>query len=220
MTRLVRPTRALAVAATALALALLLAACGSDDSTGTDGSAASTGGTSASPTGAPAAGPHNDADVIFAMMMVPHHAQAVEMAGLVLDKEGIDPAVVELAERIKAAQGPEIEQMRGWLAGWDAPVPAADGDLDGTGGMAGMDHGTGSMPGMMSDTDVTRLEDTTGSEATDLFLEQMTRHHRGAIVMATTELGSGESSDAKALAQDIIDAQRAEIATMTELSGG
>ena len=39
----------------------------------------------------------------------------------------------------------------------------------------------------------------------------MTRHHQGAVAMAKTELGKGASTEAKALAQKIIDAQQAEI---------
>jgi hypothetical protein len=30
-------------------------------------------------------------------------------------KQGIDPRVVDLANKIKAAQGPEIQQMQSWL---------------------------------------------------------------------------------------------------------
>lgn len=225
MTRLTRPSRAIAASSAALALALLLAGCGSDDSTTTDRGAASpgarsaspTGSATASPTGTPAAGARNDADISFATMMIPHHAQAVEMADLVLGTDGIDAAVVDLAERIKGAQGPEIEQMRGWLAGWGAAVPAADDEL---GGMGGMDHDTDPMPGLMSDADMAAIGDATGAEAQDLFLEQMVAHHRGAVVMATKELRTGENAAAQELAQAIITAQRAEIDTMTELLGG
>ena len=55
---------------------------------------------------------------MFAAMMVPHHAQAVEMSDLLLAKPDVDPTVADLATRIKSAQAPEIAQMNGWLAGW------------------------------------------------------------------------------------------------------
>lgn len=42
----------------------------------------------------------------------------------------------------------------------------------------------------------------------------MTAHHKGAIEMAQMELRDGQSTDAKDLAQQIIDAQQAEIKTM------
>ena len=149
----------------------------------------------------------NDADVMFAQMMIPHHEQAVEMSDMVLDKEGIDPGVLTLASDIKAAQQPEIDQLQSWLDEW-----GADND---TGSMDGMDHGGG----MMSDDDMAALEAATGAEASRLFLEQMTMHHEGAIEMAQDEVDNGQNSDAIAMAQTIIDTQTAEIATMQELLG-
>ena len=74
----------------------------------------------------------NDADVMFAQMMIPHHQQAVEMSDLILDKSGIDPEVKALAEQIKGAQQPEIDTMNGWLKAWDATMPDH----------GGMDHGS------------------------------------------------------------------------------
>ena len=61
---------------------------------------------------------------MFAQMMIPHHAQAVEMSDMMLKKQDIPAEVTALATRIKAAQGPEIEKMTGWLEGWDEPTQA------------------------------------------------------------------------------------------------
>ena len=55
---------------------------------------------------------------MFTSMMIPHHNQAIEMSDLLLAKNDIDPKVSALAQRIKAAQGPEVAQMSGWLNGW------------------------------------------------------------------------------------------------------
>ena len=65
-----------------------------------------------------AATAYNDADVMFAQGMAPHHQGAIDMAQVVLDKQGIDPRVTDLAQRIEAAQGPEIDQLNAWLAAW------------------------------------------------------------------------------------------------------
>ena len=115
-----------------LGLSLTLAACGSSgghDMGSMSTPAASSPATSGSPatssspatsgaSATPATGPHNEANVMFASMMIPHHSQAVEMAEMVLAKSDIDPKVTNLAQRIKGAQGPEIAQMRGgWLVG-------------------------------------------------------------------------------------------------------
>lgn len=186
-------------------VALLVSACGKDDSSATSTSAAAVA-TPGSSTSADV-GEHNDADVMFATMMVPHHAQAIEMAEAVLAKDGISPAVRELADGIRQAQGPEIAMMQEWLAAWgQPPAPTAAGD-----------HAEHDMPGGMSDADVAALEAASGAAADRLFLEQMIVHHAGAIEMADAELAAGDNAEATALARKIIRDQRAEIELMKEL---
>jgi len=158
----------------------------------------------------PASGPQNDADVMFAQMMIPHHQQAVEMSDLLLAKSDADPRVRELAQQIKDAQGPEITQMTGWLEGWGAEVTP----------MEGMDHGGhggSGMDGMMSDADMQELEAANGADASRLFLEGMVRHHEGAVAMAETEVSDGENPDAIALAKQIVATQQQEITVMKDL---
>jgi uncharacterized protein (DUF305 family) len=46
----------------------------------------------------------------------------------------------------------------------------------------------------------------------------MIKHHQGAVDMAKTELEQGENTEAKELAQKIVDAQEAEITEMQALS--
>jgi uncharacterized protein (DUF305 family) len=50
-----------------------------------------------------------------------------------------------------------------------------------------------------------------------MFLELMIDHHEGAIAMSQTEMSEGANEEAKELAQEIIDAQQAEIDHMREL---
>ena len=147
----------------------------------------------------------NDADVMFASMMIVHHEQAIEMSDIVLAKDGVAPEVVELAEQIKAAQGPEIEQLQGWLNAWGVNPEEHQTD--------GMDHGDG----MMTEDDLAALESADGTEASKLFLEQMIGHHEGAVEMAQTQVDDGSNPDAVELAQTIIDAQTAEIQEMQDL---
>ena len=159
----------------------------------------------------------NDADVAFALGMIPHHRQAIEMAELVAGRTET-PEVLDLAARIGGAQEPEINTMTTWLEEWDAEVPAED---DAMGGMAGMDHGgTGGMEGMggmMTPEQMTALEQVSGAEFDRMFLEMMAEHHRGAIEMAQTELDDGSAPEALTLAQTIIDAQQAELTEMETL---
>ena len=186
--------RTIALASGALAASLLLVGCTTsmdempmgETSTPSDDAAAA----------------FNDADVTFAMNMVAHHAQAIEMADMLLGKDGVDAQVVELAQNIKAAQGPEIDAMNSWLESW------------GAGGMDGMDHGMG---GTMSDDDMAALDAASGADASRLFLEQMTVHHQGAIDMANVEIEDGANPDATALAEKIVSDQMSEIRLMEEI---
>jgi len=200
-------TRTLALP-TALAAALVLSACGAGEMSGMSGKNP---GASAASTAA-ASKTKNEADVVFASMMIPHHAQAISMADMALD-QATNPRVKALAPKIKAAQGPEIERMSGWLTGWGAPVPAADGGSD-MSGMEGMGDQTG---GMMSDQEIAGLKKATGSAFDRMWLQMMVKHHQGAIAMAKTALEQGANPEAKKLARSIIDGQSAEIAEMSSI---
>ena len=187
-------------AATALVAALTLAGCTATQQDETENAPAA----SASPT---AEAVFNDADVTFAQMMIPHHEQAIEMSDSLLEKDGVDEQVSELAQQIKDAQQPEIDQMKDWLDQWGADES-----------MGPEGHDMGAMgDGMMSEEDMGRLDDATGAEASALFLEQMIMHHEGAIEMAEVEVENGENPDAVALAERIIEDQTNEIAEMQDL---
>lgn len=147
----------------------------------------------------------NEADVMFAMKMIPHHQQAIELSEMLLAKENVDSRARRLAEDIKAAQGPEIEKLQKWLEEWGVAAEEQSG---------AMGHG---MDGMMTEEDMAALEEASGPEATVLFLEQMIVHHEGAVEMAKTEAENGSGPKAIALAQSIIDAQKTEIQEMKDL---
>jgi uncharacterized protein (DUF305 family) len=184
--------------------ALVLAGCGSGSST----AASSTPAAKVS-YGPAASGPHNDADITFVTDMLPHHTQAVEMADMALSRD-TNAQVKALAVQIKGAQAPEISQMGGWLVGWGKKVPS-------TSDMGGHDMGGGG-GGMMSASEMTSLDATSGSAFATRWLTDMVMHHEGAVAMAKTELAEGQSTDAKALATRIIASQSTEIDTMTKLS--
>ena len=194
-------TRTTAAAAGVL-LTLTLGACGDTTDTqipgtqpGLDQAAASTGEVAAE---------HNDADVEFAQLMIVHHEGAIGMADLAVGTASTD-AVRALAERISAAQGPEIDRMSSWLTAWGEDTEA---DMD------GMDHGGMDMGGMDQPAAMAELEGLSGAEFDRRVLELMIEHHDGAIEMARTELADGASPQALALARSIIDDQTAEIAEM------
>jgi uncharacterized protein (DUF305 family) len=71
--------------------------------------------------------------------------------------------------------------------------------------------------GMMTAEQMAALDGATGDEFDRMFLELMIEHHEGAIAMSQTELSEGTNEEAEELAQEIIDAQQAEIDHMQEL---
>ena len=188
--------RTLALASSALTIALALAGCS------TTSQDMPMGNHSSSPKASPSAS-FNDPDIAFATGMIPHHQQAVEMADIVLAKTGVDSRVTDLAKKIKAEQDPEIVTMTGWLKAWGQPAPSA---------MSGM-----TMNGMMSQDDMDALTKASGPDSSKLFLQQMLQHHQGAIDMANEELTTGKNADALALAKGIVSGQTAEITTMNRL---
>jgi len=54
---------------------------------------------------------YNDADIMFAQMMIPHHQQAMEMSEMLLAKEGIPTQVVEFAQGVIVNCVPELGRV-------------------------------------------------------------------------------------------------------------
>ncbi|MBC7307258.1 MAG: DUF305 domain-containing protein [Dietzia sp.] len=200
--------RRAAVVVAALGSALVLAACGAEDS----GSGAGSGAT-ASASASDTAGAHNDQDVDFAQGMIPHHQQAVQMAEMAATRAS-SAEVKDLASRIQQAQDPEIQTMSGWLEAWGEDVPSGMPDMDHGGHSGGTD-----MPGMMGTEDMDELMGASGGGFDTMFLTMMVEHHEGAVEMAQTEKDKGRYGPAKKLADDIITAQQAEIEEMNQLLG-
>ncbi len=197
--------RPLALAAAGLALVLAVSACGSDHSGDHGGS----GDASASVATGRAA------DIAFAQLMIPHHEQAVEMADMALARV-TSPEVRALAVQIKAAQDPEIAQMRSWLSEWGAPAQMP-GMEHGSDDHSGHDMGGMSMSGMMTADDMAALEAATGDVFDRMWLQMMIEHHVGAVAMADQVLAAPDDSRVEKLARAVIAGQRAEIAEMKGL---
>ena len=151
---------------------------------------------------------YGDAEVAFVNDMVPHHAQALEMAALAPSRAA-DARVKALAARIAAGQGPEIAAMQAWLE--QNGLPAADEEA-GHGGHGG--HG--GMAGMASEADMARLVAARGPAFDRLFLELMVRHHEGALTMVE-RAGSVANLVVSEMIADTGVTQSAEIGRMKEL---
>jgi uncharacterized protein (DUF305 family) len=142
----------------------------------------------------------NSADVSYARMMIQHHAQALTMTELA-PEQAESGQVRKLAERISAAQGPEIEAMKGWLK--------TNGENE-TGG--GHDHAA--MPGMATEAQLKKLRAARGKAFDQLFLTLMITHHEGAITMATDVKSEGNNVRIEEMADDVVAQQTSEISRM------
>ncbi len=150
----------------------------------------------------------NAADVRFAQGMIPHHAQAIDMAQLAAARAS-SAAVTELASRIRQAQQPEIDQMTAWLRAWKKAVPST----------SGTDMGSHSRMGMMTPAEMSGLTAASGAAFDTMFLKMMIEHHSGAVDMAKTELQKGKYPPAKTLADSIVASQEEQITGMQQLLG-
>ncbi|MFI8771687.1 DUF305 domain-containing protein [Gordonia sp. NPDC062954] len=152
---------------------------------------------------------HNDADVTFNQEMIPHHMQALMMADLVADRT-TTPAVRDLADRIRAAQKPEIDEMTARLTSW-----GVSGEMGGHSDA----HGAGGhdMSGMMTPQQMAALSQAEGTDFDRMWLEGMIAHHEGAIAMADTELADGVNGPSRELAKRVKSAQQAEIDEMNSI---
>ncbi|QCB49521.1 DUF305 domain-containing protein [Rhodococcus sp. PAMC28707] len=214
-------TSVLAALAAASAGVIFLAGCSDDSSNAPmngqmmDGNSMNSSQSTSSGSDAPAQ--FNNADVMFAQMMYPHHAQAVEMSEMATGRTE-NPDVLALASAIEAAQQPEMDQMTAWLSDWGQPAPSADlGQMGEMGGMGGMNHGSGG--GMMTDQEMDSLTASSGPEFDRQWLTMMIAHHTGAIDMANVEIEQGSNPEAQAMSRLIVTSQQEEIDTMRQLLG-
>jgi uncharacterized protein (DUF305 family) len=166
--------------------------------------------------------PYSTADVEFMSGMIPHHAQAVLIAGWA-PSHGASPAVRALCERIVVAQTDEIVFMQRWLRDRHLPVP--DGDPRHQ--MMPGGHHAPLMPGMLTAEQLAQLDRASGPEFDRLFLTFMIQHHEGALVMVErlfASHGAAQDDEVFKFAADVNADQTSEIdrmATMlTALSAG
>ncbi len=180
---------------------LLLTACGGESHNMSD---MSTDSTETDATGSESL--FNDADVMFAQMMIPHHEQAIELADIALDPTLLAGEQVKtLAAQIKSAQDPEIDLMTQWLTDWDQPLMDMSEEHD------------MSMDGMLSVDEIAALGELNGAEFDQAWATAMIAHHKGAIKMAETVKDDGQSTLVQDLANLIMQEQQSEIAVLETL---
>jgi uncharacterized protein (DUF305 family) len=160
-------------------------------------------------------GAPNAADVQFALRIVAHHQDALDMVRLA-DERAVSSEVREVAADIARSEEPEIDTILQWLVGWHAAPLTSDRGASGapavaaTTGAGGNDDAAGDLP-------ESRLREASGADFDRLFLELMTIHHRGAVNLAQAEIADGRNPAAVAAAHQIVVDQTDEIALISQL---
>jgi len=145
-------------------------------------------------------------DLQFLDTMSAHHQSAIDMAKMV-DGKTDNAELKKFAASIIADQSKEIAQMKDWREKWYAGKPAAK-NMEMPGMMDSMK--------MMMGGEMKKMEDAKGKDFDLHFLDMMTPHHAGAVVMAKEALTKAEHPEIKTLANQIIKAQEAEIKMMAD----
>ena len=150
---------------------------------------------------------YTGADIKFMQGMIGHHAQAVEMVALILDRTASNDLRM-LGKRIDVSQADEIDMMKHWLRVRGQQVPDQN---------AMHRHGAALMPGMLTEDEMSRLAAASGAEFDRLFLEGMIKHHEGALTMVHDLFatpGAGQDNEVFVFASDVDADQRMEIDRM------
>ena len=161
--------------------------------------------------------PYSDADVEFMSGMIPHHAQAVVMAGWA-PTHGARKDIAILCERMVVGQRDEIALMQQWLRERGLAVPDATATRHRM-TMNGVEHDM-LMPGMLTDEEMAALDRARGPEFDRLFLEGMIKHHQGAIDMVDVLLksyGAAQDETVFKFANDVQADQSIEINVMQKM---
>jgi uncharacterized protein (DUF305 family) len=150
---------------------------------------------------------YTKADVEFMQGMIAHHAQAVVMSRMA-EKNGANPSVQKLSNKIDQSQIPEILIMQQWLRsnGQVAPDTSSWHHMR--------------MDGMLSDEELAAMSAAKGVDFDRLFLVGMIKHHAGALKMVEDLFKSpraGQEVNVNVFANDVVTAQTGEIGIMKRL---
>jgi uncharacterized protein (DUF305 family) len=124
--------------------------------------------------------------------MIGHHAMAVDMAEMALDK-ATHPELKQAAQTIISTQTAEIKKMRSWLRKWYGVHHVST------------EHGHEDMAA------TEELEQSTGAAFEIRFLALMSVHHTQAVERSDVALDRARHRQVRKLAKTIIRAQNREI---------
>ena len=155
----------------------------------------------------PAGALYTVADVEFMQGMIAHHAQAIYMTRMA-ESHRANPRILRLATKIDQSQVAEIRIMQEWLLDNGQVAPDTSS------------WRTMTMPGMLTEEQLKKLDGATGVEFDRTFLTLMIQHHEGALQMVKDlfdKPGAAQVVDVSVFANDVVTVQTAEIGVMRQM---
>jgi uncharacterized protein (DUF305 family) len=149
----------------------------------------------------------SDVDIGFMQDMITHHEQALEMAFPVI-REGEDTTVRQHAQEVILFQTREIGIMHTLLTQWGIDLSIRPDEAM---GWMGMPIPVDQMPGLATEEELDELRDATGSDADELFLDLLIRHHQGGLHMAEYAAEHASEGATRELAAQIAEVQALEV---------
>jgi uncharacterized protein (DUF305 family) len=146
-------------------------------------------------------------DQTFMRHMSTHHDQGILLASIAAERAS-DPHLRALSKLMEANQRGEARIFTRWWASWfREPMQVCSAEE------------RASMPGLLDTADVAKLRSAEASSFDRLFVDLMTKHHKGAVAMADLELRRGSDPRLRIMAHAIRHEQQGEIALMHGLDG-
>jgi uncharacterized protein (DUF305 family) len=155
----------------------------------------------------------SDIDIGFLQDMITHHEQALQMAFPVI-RNGENAIVRDHAQEVLLFQTREIGIMHTLLTQWgiDLSIRPDEAMV-----WMGMPMAVEQMLGLATDEQMAELREATGTDADELFLELLIRHHLGGLHMAEYAAEYASEKATRDLAAQIAEVQTLEVQELTRL---
>ncbi|MEY9185509.1 uncharacterized protein (DUF305 family) [Bradyrhizobium sp. USDA 326] len=152
-------------------------------------------------------GRDRDLDQAYIRHMTAHHAQGIELAQVAAARAQ-DPHLRKLAMLMVASQAGEVRIFENWWLSWfDTEMPDCSTEE------------RAAMPGFLTAAEMRQVKTAPPDQFDTLFVETMSKHHRGAVSMADRMWHSGGDLRLRIMAHAIRHEQQGEIALMRGTSG-
>ena len=155
----------------------------------------------------PWAGRNPSIDQTFIRHMSTHHEQGIQLASIGAVRAA-DPHLRALSKLMAASQRGEARTLAHWWTSWFGEPMQVCSAQERT-----------AMPGLLDPDAITKLQLIGGQAFDGLFVDLMTKHHKGAVAMADAQLRGGSDPRLRIMAHAIRHEQQGEIALMHGVDG-